>query len=107
MIYGQKDKNCRASTIKYKDCGCYLEYGNVKDDLIEYKCWCCNNNYQKELNENLKKDFVHTYKFTNHNVLINLFYCCEKVFTHMNTFLGKTWLRKIWQNIINRQRRSL
>ena len=27
----------------------------VKDDLIKYKCLCCNKNYQKKVYENLKK----------------------------------------------------
>ena len=31
-------KNCETCGIKYKDCNCCLEYINVKDDLIEYKC---------------------------------------------------------------------
>ena len=25
----------------------FLEYVNLKDDLIEYICFCCNKNYQK------------------------------------------------------------
>ena len=28
---------------------------NIKDDLIEYICLCCNKNYQKTFDENLKK----------------------------------------------------
>ena len=61
MICGQNDINCGTSRIKYKDCGRYLEYTNVKDYLIEYKCLCCNNNYQKKLNENLKSTLsLHT-----------------------------------------------
>ena len=35
--------------IKYKDCDCFLEYTNCKDDLMEYKSLCCNKNYQKNL----------------------------------------------------------
>ena len=31
--------------VKYKHCECHLEYANVKDDLIEYKCLCGRNNY--------------------------------------------------------------
>ena len=27
--------------------GCFLEYTNFKDDLIEYKCLCSNKNYQQ------------------------------------------------------------
>ena len=39
---------------KYKDCECYLEYTNVKDDLTVYKFLCCNGNYQKTFDEDLK-----------------------------------------------------
>ena len=35
--------------IKYKDCDCFLEYINVKDDLLVFKCLCCKRNYQKKL----------------------------------------------------------
>ena len=31
-------KKCETCGIKYKDCNCCLEYINVKDDLLEYKC---------------------------------------------------------------------
>ena len=31
--------------IKHKDCNCFLEYTNFRDDLIEYKCLCWNKNY--------------------------------------------------------------
>ena len=53
--------------IKYKDCECFFEYTNLKVDLIEYKCLCCNKNYQKKFDENLKKPFYNTYKFSNHD----------------------------------------
>ena len=39
----------------YKDCKCCLEYTNFKEYLIQYKCLCCNKNYQKKFDENLKK----------------------------------------------------
>ena len=55
------------SGIKYKDCECFFEYTNLKVDLIEYKCLCCNKNYQKKFDENLKKRFYNTYKFSNHD----------------------------------------
>ena len=42
--YQQDDKNCETFRIKYKYCDCFFEYTNFKDDLIEYKCLCCNNN---------------------------------------------------------------
>ena len=34
------------------------EYTNVKVDLIINKCLCCNWNYQKRFDEDLKKRFV-------------------------------------------------
>ena len=52
---GNKDKNCE----------CFLEYTNFKDDLIEYKCSCCNKTCQQKLDEKLKKQFFNTYKFSN------------------------------------------
>ena len=33
-------------------------YTNVKGDLIINKCLCCNRNYQKRFDEDLKKRFV-------------------------------------------------
>ena len=44
--YGHDDKKCENCRIKYKNCQCCLEYINVIDDLVEYKCLCCNKNYQ-------------------------------------------------------------
>ena len=44
--YPHNDKKCETCRIKYKVCDCFLECTNVKDDLIEYKCLCCNKNYQ-------------------------------------------------------------
>ena len=38
------NKKCETSRTKYKYCDCFLEYTNFKDDLIEYKCLCCNKN---------------------------------------------------------------
>ena len=48
---------------KYKDCERYLEYKNVKDDLSIVKRSYCNRNYQKKLNEDLKKQVVTTHNF--------------------------------------------
>ena len=40
---------------------------NFKDDLIEYKCLCCNNNYQQKFDEKLQERFFNTYIFWNHD----------------------------------------
>ena len=65
--FGHDDKKCETCGIKYKYCDCFLEYANFKDDLIEYKCLCCNKNYQYKFDEKLKERFCNTYKFSNHN----------------------------------------
>ena len=44
--FGHGDKKCETCRVKYKYCDCFLEYLHFKDDLIEYKCSCCNKNYQ-------------------------------------------------------------
>ena len=54
--------------IKCKDYDCFLEYENVKDNLIEYKCLTCNKNYSNKIDEELKKRFKNTIKFSNDNI---------------------------------------
>ena len=51
--FGYDNKKCRTYGITYKNWDCFLEYTNFKDNLIEYKCLCCNKNYQ-QFHENLK-----------------------------------------------------
>ena len=46
----KKCKNCR---VKYKYCNSFVEYKNIKDNLTEYKCLCCNKNYQQKFDEKL------------------------------------------------------
>ena len=43
----------------------FLEWKNIKDDLIEYNCLCCNKNYRNKFDEKLKEQFFNTYKFSN------------------------------------------
>ena len=33
---------------------CFYEYTDFKDDLIEYKCLCCNKHYQHSFDEKLQ-----------------------------------------------------
>ena len=44
---GHNDKKDEICGITYEACNCFLEYTDFKDDLIEYKCLCCNKNYQQ------------------------------------------------------------
>ena len=71
-------KQCKMWGIKYKDFNCFLEYTIFRDNLIEYKCLCFNNNYYKIL--------FNTHKFSNHdiNIVLYLLHCCGKLFIFMN-----------------------
>ena len=46
---------------------CSLEYTNFKDYLIEYKCLCCNKNYQRNFDKKLKERCFNIYKFSIHD----------------------------------------
>ena len=48
---GYNDKKCETCRIKYKYCKCCPEYTAFNDDLTEYKCLCCNKNYQQKFDE--------------------------------------------------------
>ena len=61
--YRRDDKKCETCKINYN----FFEYKNLKDDLIEYKCLCCNKNYQQKFDEKLKERFFSTRKFSNHD----------------------------------------
>ena len=54
--------------IKCKDCVCFLEYESVKDNLIKYKCLSCNIDYSNKIDEELKKRFKNTFKFSNNDI---------------------------------------
>ena len=59
----------RFHNVKCSNCDTdFLEYTNAKDDLIEYKYLYCNKSYQKKFDENLKKRFANTYKFSNYDI---------------------------------------
>ena len=79
------NEKCEAYGIKYKYCDCFLVYTNFRDNLIEYKCLRCNTHYQKKFDENLKKRFLNTYKFSN-LISASIFFCCKKedFYSHLN-----------------------
>ena len=73
-----------------KNCDCFREYENFKDDLIEPKCLCClccNKSYQQKLTKKLKKkDFLtHTNFLT--MITISLFYYYQKVVILRNIWM--------------------
>ena len=53
--HGNNNRKYETCWIKYKDFECFLEYTNVKNNLIEYQCFCYNKSYQKTFDEYLKK----------------------------------------------------
>ena len=54
--------------IKRKHYDCFLEYESFKDNLIKYKCLICNKNYSNKLDEEFKKKFKNTFKFSNNDI---------------------------------------
>ena len=54
--------------IKCKDCDYFLEYEIVKDNLIKCKCLSCNKDYSNKIDEELKKWFKSTFKFSNNGI---------------------------------------
>ena len=55
--------------IKYKDYDyCLLEFENVKDNLIKYKCLSCKKDYSNKIDEELKKRFKNTFRFSNNAI---------------------------------------
>ena len=58
------DRKYKTCGIKYDNGNWFLKYINFKDDLIEYEYLCCNENYQHKFDENFKKRFFNTCKFS-------------------------------------------
>ena len=85
---GHYDKKRKTFGIKYKDCQCFIEYTNFTDNLIKYKCLCGNNIYKQRSEENLKRGFVNTCKFFNHNIFKFILLLRKSVypFEHMDNW---------------------
>ena len=81
--YRHDNKQREKCGIKCKDCKCCLEYKNIKEDLTEYKCLCCNKNYHEKIDENLKKWSFNTYKFSNHDINKFILLLRKSVYTYV------------------------
>ena len=46
----------------------FFKYACVRDNLIKYRCLSCNKNYWNKLDEELKKKFKNTNKFSNNDI---------------------------------------
>ena len=51
----------RIHKIKFKDCGCFLDYESVKDNLIKYNYFFAIKIMQTDLMKNLWRNFKHIY----------------------------------------------
>ena len=83
----------RMQKIKYKDCDCFLEYENIKHDLIKFKCLSCNKVYSNKINQELKS-YLRTQISFLIIILINLFCYQEKLFILMSTWMNAKSLMK-------------
>ena len=79
---------------------CYtfcFKYTNANDELIEYKCFCCNKNYKIKFDENFKNKFASKYAFAIYDIN-KLFCCCEEMFIHLTPWInGKNSMRYNYQ----------
>ena len=54
--------------IRFKGCDCFFEYKSVKDSLRKHNCLSFNKDYTNKLDEELKKKFKNTFKFSNNDI---------------------------------------
>ena len=50
---------------KCKDCKLHLDYMSLKDNQLNFRCFRCEKNYEKDFNKELIKRFANTYRFCN------------------------------------------
>ena len=60
-------KNAKLAKLNVYIAIVFLNTQIFKYFLIEYKCLCCNKNYQLKLDKKLKERFFNTYTFSNHD----------------------------------------
>ena len=48
-------KKCETCGITYEVWDCFLEYTNFTDYLTQYKCSCCNQNYEQSFDKKLNE----------------------------------------------------
>ena len=50
---------------KCKDCKSYLDYVTIKDNQLNFRCFSCKKDYEKDFNKELIQRFANIYKFCN------------------------------------------
>ena len=116
---GHNDKKCETCRIKYKYCKFFLECMNFKDNLIEYKCLCCNKIYQHKFEKKWKKWFFNAYKFFNHEndkfvsflrkvfILMNIYGWFGKTHWNIISWKGRFYIRSIMEILLMQITRTL
>ena len=69
MQFQTRWQRCETCGNRSKYCDCFFECKNFKDNLIDYKCLCCNKNYQHKFDEKSKERFFNKYKFAKQNYI--------------------------------------
>ena len=64
--YGNDDKNVKLVEFNTKFVSAFSN--TQTHDLIQYICLCCNKNYEKKFNKNLKKQLFNTYKSSYYDI---------------------------------------
>ena len=66
----------RIHKIQCKDSDYFLEHESVKDNRIKYKCLSYDKDYSNKLDEELKKSFKSTFKFS--SIILIIFFSLTK-----------------------------
>ena len=80
--------------IKCKDCDCFLECQSVKDNSIMDKRLSCNKNYYNQLDEELKKKFKNTFKFSSNDINKSILLLRKGVILMNILMIGKSLMKK-------------
>ena len=59
-------KNFRKLNVK--DYDCFLKYESVKENSVKYKCLPSDKSYSNKIDEELKKRFKNSFRFSNNEV---------------------------------------
>ena len=78
--------------IKCKDWDCFLEYESIKGNLIKCKYLFCNKENSNKIDEELKKRFKNTFKFSNND--INKFILLLKKGVYGKSLMKQHYLKK-------------
>ena len=68
-IISQDEFTHKKKIKKCKDCDCFLEYESFKDNLIRHKY---HKDYSNKIDDELKKQFKNTFKFSNSDINISI-----------------------------------